>query len=74
MPNKPVTAAMAADAMETSPSKTAQVRVHLQSRSEDIQIPDSGPILVSTGKQQACPIRSDGSWQRREVNASLIDR
>jgi hypothetical protein len=28
----------------------SQVRIHLTTRTEDIQLPDTGPILVSTGK------------------------
>lgn len=40
---------MATETME-APAKTSQVRIHLKSKSEDLQIPDSGPILVSTGK------------------------
>ena len=31
--------------------RTAQVRIHLKTRAEDIQLPDTGPILVSTGKR-----------------------
>lgn len=36
----------------TAPSqeRTAQVRINLQTRSEDIRLPNTGPILVSTGK------------------------
>ena len=30
--------------------RTAQVRIHLRTEAEDIQLPDTGPILVSTGK------------------------
>lgn len=43
---------MAADAMDSTPS-TSQVRIHLQSKNDDIQIPDSGPILVSTGERRS---------------------
>ena len=30
--------------------RTAQVRIQLKTKSEDIQLPETGPILVSTGK------------------------
>lgn len=30
--------------------RAAQVRIHLNTKSEDIQLPETGPILVSTGK------------------------
>lgn len=40
------TATMTAPARE----RTAQVRIHLKTKNEDIQLPETGPILVSTGK------------------------
>ncbi len=33
-----------------SQERTAQVRIHLRTKSDDLQLPDTGPILVSTGK------------------------
>jgi hypothetical protein len=30
--------------------RAAQVRIHLSTKSEDIALPETGPILVSTGK------------------------
>lgn len=38
--------------MATAPAqeRTAQVRIHLRTKSEDIQLQETGPILVSTGK------------------------
>ena len=37
----------------TAPARgrTAQVRIHLRTKAEDIQLPDTGPVLVSTGKR-----------------------
>lgn len=40
---------MATQTQEMSATTASQVRIQLNSKSEDIQIPDSGPILVSTG-------------------------
>lgn len=40
---------MATQTEEASASTASQVRIHLKSRTEDVQIPDSGTILVSTG-------------------------
>ena len=42
---------MATETMtETTHERAAQVRIHLKAKSEDIQLPETGPILVSTGK------------------------
>ena len=42
---------MATVTMEATKERTSQVRIHLQTNSEDIQLPETGPILVSTGRQ-----------------------
>ena len=42
---------MATETMtEPTQERAAQVRIHLKTKSEDIQLPETGPILVSTGK------------------------
>lgn len=44
----------------TDVDRTSQVRIQLLTRSPDIQLPeDTGPILVSTGKEDRTEMRAD---------------
>ncbi len=44
---------------DAATNSTAQVRIHLSTRSEDIQLPETGPILVSTGMSgQVCSYKT----------------
>jgi len=44
----------------TDVDRTSQVRIQLTTRSPDIQLPeDTGPILVSTGKEDRRGMRAD---------------